>query len=153
VSYHVVFFEHIPFFSILSITHSLTRFDLIRIDPFFKDSDNLSSRVSSTSILIFMFLPPLPLHSTRPICTDHSAGIATLLSGTPEALFTSMVPQALFEIVNPPLCQSICICKSIKLLYFFYSCYSSSFTFFLAFIQCLSKPSSYKKKILHLLWQ
>ena len=35
VSRHVVFFEHIPFFSILSTTHSLTRFDLIRIDLFF----------------------------------------------------------------------------------------------------------------------
>ena len=48
VSRHVVFLEHIPFFYILSTTHSLTRFDLIHINPVFKDSDNLSSRVSST---------------------------------------------------------------------------------------------------------
>jgi hypothetical protein len=43
-------------------------------------------------ILILIFLPPLPLQSTRPIRTDHSAGIATLLSGTREALFSSMIP-------------------------------------------------------------
>jgi len=35
VSCHVVFHEHIPFFSILSIAHSLTRFYLIYIDFFF----------------------------------------------------------------------------------------------------------------------
>jgi hypothetical protein len=35
VSHHVVFLEHIPFFSISSTTHNLTRPDIIRIDPFF----------------------------------------------------------------------------------------------------------------------
>jgi len=35
VSRHVVFLEHIPFFSIPSTTHSLTKTDLIHIDPFF----------------------------------------------------------------------------------------------------------------------
>jgi hypothetical protein len=32
--------------------------------------------------------------------------------------------------VNPPLYQSIRICKSTKLLYFAYSCYFSFFIFF-----------------------
>jgi hypothetical protein len=59
-----------------------------------------------------------------------------------------MVPQAPFEIMDPYLHQSICICKSAELLNFTYSCYSSSFTFFIAFIQCFSKTSSYKKAIL-----
>jgi hypothetical protein len=45
VSLHVVFLEHIPFFSISSTTHSLTRSDLIRIDPFSEDSDSLLSHV------------------------------------------------------------------------------------------------------------
>jgi histone deacetylase 1/2 len=40
---HVVFLEHIPFFSIPSNTHSLTRSDLIYIDHFSKDYDGLSS--------------------------------------------------------------------------------------------------------------
>ena len=55
--------------------------------------------------------------------------------------------------MDPSLCQSICICKSTKLPYFAYSCYSSSFTFFLAYIHCLSEPSSYKKVIIDPLWQ
>jgi hypothetical protein len=37
---HVVFLEHIPFFYIPSTTHSLTRPDIICIDPFFEDSDS-----------------------------------------------------------------------------------------------------------------
>jgi hypothetical protein len=35
VSRHVIFLKHIPFFSISSTTHNLTRSDIIRIDPFF----------------------------------------------------------------------------------------------------------------------
>jgi hypothetical protein len=36
VSHHVIFLKHIPFFSISSTTHNLTRPDIIRIDPFFR---------------------------------------------------------------------------------------------------------------------
>lgn len=119
VSRHVVFLEHIPFFSIPSTTHSLTKSDLIRIDPFSTDSDSLSSQVPSTSN------------------TDHSACTDTLLSGIPEAPSSPMVPQAPSETVDPPLRQSIRIRKSTKLPDFAYSCYSSSFTSFLASIHCL----------------
>jgi len=56
VSRHVVFLEHIPFFSIPSTTHGLTRPDIIDIDPFFEDSDSLSSQVPSTSNTPFPFL-------------------------------------------------------------------------------------------------
>jgi hypothetical protein len=83
VSRHVVFLEHIPFFSIPSTTHNLTRPDIIHIDPFFEDSDSLSSQVPSTS--------NTPFH-VRTICTHHSAGTDTLLSGTPEAPFSSTTP-------------------------------------------------------------
>jgi hypothetical protein len=55
--------------------------------------------------------------------------------------------------VDPSLRQSISIHKSTKLIDFAYSCYSSSFTFFLAFIHCLSEPSFYKEEILDPLWQ
>jgi hypothetical protein len=55
--------------------------------------------------------------------------------------------------MDPPLCQSTHIRKSTKLLDFAYSCYSSSFTFFLASIHYLSEPSSYKETILDHLWQ
>ena len=39
MSCHVVFLEHILFFSIPYATHGMTRSNLIRIDPFFKDYD------------------------------------------------------------------------------------------------------------------
>jgi len=86
-------------------------------------------------------------------CTHNSAGTGTLLSGTPEAPFSSTTSQASSEIVDPPPRQFIRIHKSTKLLDFAYSCYSSSFTFFLASIHCLFEPSSYKEVILDPLWQ
>jgi hypothetical protein len=122
-------------FSIPSTTHSLTKSDLIHIDPFSEDSGNDTSPY------------------VRSICTQNSAGTGTLLSGTPEALFSFTAPQASSEIVDPPPCQYIRNRKSIKLLDFAYSCYSSSFTSFLASIHCLFEPSSYKEAILDLLWQ
>jgi len=130
VSRHVVFLEHIPFFSILSTTHSLTKTDLIHIDPFSKDSGNDTSP------------------HVQSICTHNSAGTGTLLSGTPETPFSSTAPQASFKIVDPPPRQSIHIRKSTKLPDFAYSCYSSSSTSFLASIHCLFEPSSYKEAIL-----
>jgi len=51
--HQVIFFEHISFFSIPSTTHNLTKPDIIRTDPFFKDPDNISSQVLSTSDIIF----------------------------------------------------------------------------------------------------
>jgi hypothetical protein len=55
--------------------------------------------------------------------------------------------------VDPPPRQSIRIRKSTKLRDFSYSCYSSSFTSFLASINCLFEPCYYKEAILNLLWQ
>jgi hypothetical protein len=144
VSRHVVFLEHIPFFSIPSTTHNLTRPDIIHIDPFFEDSDNISSQVPSTSDTF---------SHVRPICTHHPTSTDILFSSTPEAPFSSTAPQASSEIMDPPLRQSIRIRKSTKLPDFAYSCYSSSFTSFLASIHCLSEPSSYKEAILDPLWQ
>jgi hypothetical protein len=84
VSRHVVFLEHIPFFSISSTTHSLTRPDLIRIDSFSENSDNLSSHIPSTS-----GTPPY----VQLICTHHSTGTDILLFGTPEVSFSSTALQ------------------------------------------------------------
>jgi len=119
VSRHVVFLEHIPFFSIPSTTHSLTKTDLIHINSSSEDSGNDTSP------------------HVRSICTHNSAGTGTLLSGTLEAPFSFTVPQASSEIVDPPLRQSIRNHKSTKLLDFAYSYYSSSFTSFLTSIHCL----------------
>ena len=83
VSRHVVFLEHIPFFSISSTTYSLTKTDLIHIDPFYEDSGNDTSP------------------HVRSICTHNSASTGILLSSTPEAPFSSTTPQASSEIVDP----------------------------------------------------
>ena len=61
---HVVFLEHIPFFYIPFSTHDLTRSDLIRIDPFSKDSGSLSSQVPNTLDSASHVLPHIPLHYT-----------------------------------------------------------------------------------------
>ena len=127
----MLFFSSIYFFfSISFTTHRFTRFDFIYIYHFSKDSDSLSFQVSSTSDT-----PP----NVRPIYTHHFAGIDILLFNTREALFSSIVLQASYEIVDPLLRQSTHICKSTKLPYFAYSCYSLLFISFLAFIHCLSK--------------
>ena len=140
VSHHVVFLEHIPFFSI----HDLTRYDFLRIEPFFKDSNNLSSQVPSTSNTPSNVLPP-PLQNIQCVVTNSSVGTNTFLSGTLEAPSSPMVPQALYEIVDPPLHRSTRVCKSTKSPKFSYSRYSLSFTSSLASIHCFSKPSSYKE--------
>ena len=102
-SHHIVFLEHIPFFSIPSSTHDLTRPDLIRIDPFFEDSFSLSSQVPNTSNSPSHALSPFPLHYPRRVRTSSSIGIDTLLSGTPDAPSSHVVSQAPSEIVDPPL--------------------------------------------------
>ena len=56
MSRHVVFLEHILFFSIPSTTYSLTRPDIIHIDSFSEDFDSLSSQVRSTSNTLPMFV-------------------------------------------------------------------------------------------------
>ena len=151
MSHHVVFLEHIPFFSIPSATHDLTRYDLIRIDNFSKDSDSLSFQVPNTldspSHVLPHFLYIMLVHASS------STSIDTLLSRTLDDSSSPMVSLAPSEIVNPSLRRSTSICKSTKSQDFAYSCYSSSFTSFLAFIQCLCEPSSYKETILDSCWQ
>jgi hypothetical protein len=95
VSRHVVFLKHVPLFSIPSTIYSLTKIDLIRIDYFSKDSDSLSSYVSNTL--------DIALH-VRPIYTHQSAGTNILFSDIPEALFSSIAPQASSKIVDLSLC-------------------------------------------------
>lgn len=90
---------------------------------------------------------PAPL-SLQTIRTNHSVSIDTLLTDTPEASSSPTVPQAPSEIVSIHTHS-----KSTKLPDFAFSCYSSSFSTFLASIHCLSEPSSYKEAILDPLWQ
>ena len=152
MSRHVVFHEHMHFFSIPSSIHDLTRSNILCIDPFYEDSNNLSSQVPSTSYTPSHVLSP-PLHHIQRVITNSSIGTNTFLSRTPEAPSSPMVPQAPSEIVDPPLCRSTRVCKSKKSSDFAYSCYSSSFTSFLASMHCFSEHSSYKEAILDPRWQ
>ena len=79
-------------FSIPSSIHDLTRFDLFRIDPFSKDSNNLSSQVPCTSYTPSHVLPLFPLHHIQRVVSTSSAGTCTLLSRKPEAPSSPMVP-------------------------------------------------------------
>ena len=94
----------------------------------------MSSQVPSTSDTPSHVLPPISLHHSQHVFTNSSAGTNTLLSRTPEAPSSLMVPQSLSEIVDPPLHRSTHVSKSTKSQDFAYSCYSSSFTSFLAYI-------------------
>ena len=100
LSCHVVFREHIPLFSIQSSIHDLTRSEIIRIDPFSEDSNNLSSHVPSTSNTPSHVLPPFPLHHTQRVVANSSASTNTLLSRTLEAPSFPMVSKAPSEIVS-----------------------------------------------------
>ena len=51
MSCHVVFLEHIPSFSIPYATHGLTRSNLIRIDPFFKNYDGEGFKLKKDNII------------------------------------------------------------------------------------------------------
>ena len=55
MSRHVVFLEHIPFFSIPSTTHCLTRYDLIHIDLFPRILVVYPLRFLVPQILLLMF--------------------------------------------------------------------------------------------------
>ncbi|TXG68486.1 hypothetical protein EZV62_003421 [Acer yangbiense] len=153
MSRHVMFLEHVPFFSISTSTHDMTKSDLIRIDHFSDNTDNLSSpvlcttdtdspSVSSPSIPITHF----PLHYSHRFQTVTSADTGT-------SLLNPSATQAPSETVDPHPRYPQRTRKSTQLPDFSYSCYSDSFSTFLASIHSLSEPSSYKEAVLDPHWQ
>jgi hypothetical protein len=132
VSRHVVFLEHILFFSIPSTTYSLTRPDIIHIDSFSKDFDSLSSQVPSTSNTLPMFVLFLLI----------ILQVLTLYSSAHLKLHSHLQPLKLrlrlwiHIYVNP---YTFISPQNYQILL----CYSLSFTLFLAFVHCLSEPSFY----------
>ena len=91
VSRHVVFLEHIPFFSIPFTTHDLTRSNLICIDHFSEDSDSLSSQVPNTLDSLSHVLPLFSLHYTQCVCASSFVGIDTFLYRALDAPSSPMV--------------------------------------------------------------
>ncbi|KAL8097944.1 hypothetical protein AgCh_030896 [Apium graveolens] len=64
VSRHVVFFEHIPYFSVSASSHNMTQADLIRIDPFDSDVEETLPTAPSTSVPETSQTPPSSPPST-----------------------------------------------------------------------------------------
>ena len=129
VSRHVVFLEHIPFYSIPKNEHNLTKSDVINLDPFIE-------QVNSTQT------------SDTPATDEHTTGTSMPDIDAPPSTVTQDAP----ENVDPPR-QSQRPRKSTRLPEFAYSTYSPSFTSFLASIHSLSEPSSYKEAVTDPLWQ
>ena len=140
VSRHVIFLEYIPFFSIPSTTHDMTMYDLIRTNPFSEDSNNFHLGFLVLHIALLMLFLIVLSHHTQHVVTNSFEGTNTFLFRASETPSSLMVPQSLFEIIDPPLHPSTHICKSIKLPYFSYSYYICYFLFsfytlfFLAFL-------------------
>ncbi|KAH7571721.1 hypothetical protein JRO89_XS04G0125500 [Xanthoceras sorbifolium] len=154
VSRHVVFLEHIPFFSIPAVAHNVTKSDLIHIDLFSDHTDSLSPQVPSNTVSDSSIVPivPFPLHYSRRARTIDSADTGTSSSpaDTPSPPTVYPTPSA---IVDPSPRYPQRIRKSTQLPDFAYSCYSNSFSSFLASIHSLSEPLSYKEVVLDPLWQ
>ncbi|XP_062100793.1 uncharacterized protein LOC133806717 [Humulus lupulus] len=124
VSRHVVFLEHIPFYSIPSDTPNLHKSDLTRIDPF--DSCTVD--------------------------TLNSADVGSQPVEVPSVSTTAQDASEIVDPAPPPRYPQR-IRKSTQLPDFVYSTYSDSFSSFLTSIHQLSEPSSYKEAILDPLWQ
>ena len=144
VSRHVVFLEHIPFFSIPDSPHELTKSDLFNIDPFSDNDESVPSEAPCTTDSVPPHVPPVPIIST-------DAG--TLPFDVPDAPPSHVATQAPAETVEPPSRYPKRPRKSTQSPDFVYSCYSDSFASFLSSVHCLSEPLSYKEAVLDPLWQ
>ncbi|KAI3769398.1 hypothetical protein L6452_00500 [Arctium lappa] len=130
VSRHVVFLEHIPFYSIPINAHNLKKLDVFNLESFSEQEDSTQTPDSS----------PTEENATGTPIPDTIA--------PPPTTVTQDAP----ETVDPPR-QSQRPRKSTRLPEFVYSTYSPSFTSFLASIHSLSEPSSYKEAATDPLWQ
>ncbi|CAJ2639186.1 unnamed protein product [Trifolium pratense] len=142
VSRHVVFLEHIPFFSLSSDTHTPSKSELTNIDPFGVDNDmssdcNFENCRDGTSATPDTYAPLVPSATQQPPTTV-----------VPTALPLPPPPPT-----PPPRRYPSRDRKSTQLPDFVYSIYSDSFASFLTSVHSLSEPSSYKEAILDPLWQ
>ncbi|KAJ0433139.1 putative RNA-directed DNA polymerase [Helianthus annuus] len=142
VSRHVIFLEHIPFYSIPSTSHNVMKPDLLNIDPFVCDTDaSTSSDVSSISTEPNGLVEPDGSVQDTHTSSDATSG-PTIPETTPSSVETA-----------PLLRRSTRECKSTKLPDFAYSTYSASFASFIANIHHLSEPASYREAVSNPLWR
>ena len=140
VSRHVFFLEHIPFFSLPSSSHSMTKFDLIHIDPFdigcpSGPQPSTVDQSSSSSI------PPFPSQSS---CRSNEGDDQPPPTATPEPLVAADPATPRYPTRTR---------KSTQLSDFAYSCYSPSFSSFLVSINSFCEPTSYSEAVRYPVWQ
>jgi hypothetical protein len=135
VSRHVVFLEHIPFYSISSDSHTTHSSELTHIDPF-GCNDNVSSNCNFENCRTDTTATPDTDIPLVPTATQEPPATVDTLPPTPP----------------PPPHYPSRSRKSTQLPDFVYSTYSASFASFLTSIHSLSEPSSYKEASLDPFW-
>ncbi|PNX86333.1 hypothetical protein L195_g042411, partial [Trifolium pratense] len=143
VSRHVVFLEHIPFFSLSSDSNTPSRSELTNIDPFGLDDDissdcNFENCRDGTSATPDTYVPSVPTTTQQPHMT---------------VVPTAPPPSPPHPPPSPPPRYPLRDRKSTQLPDFIYSTYSASFASFLTSVHSLFEPSTYKEAILDPLWQ
>jgi hypothetical protein len=128
ISLHVVFLEHIPFFSLSSDSHAPSRSELTQIDPFGLDNNvssdcNFENCRDDTTASPNIDIPLVPTATQQPPTTVD-----------PPLIVEPPPP--------PPPHYPSRDRKSTQLPDFVYSTYSASFASFLTSIHSLSEPSS-----------
>ncbi|CAL8092397.1 unnamed protein product [Prunus armeniaca] len=157
VSRHVVFPEHIPFFSIPTSSHTLSNSELMYIDPFSPTNDDFSSS-DNVNISPISSSPSNPCVTSPPITQVYSRRKQVISSDTNNPS-SPLAPASTSVDVDPiaPRYPSRTHKPPNRFGYsyndFSYSCYSHDFSSFLSSIHTLSEPTSYKEAICNPLWQ
>ncbi|GKD61479.1 gag-pol polyprotein, partial [Tanacetum coccineum] len=143
----VDFLEHIPYYSIPASSHNLTQSKLIKIDPFEEPTPIVSP------------IPPEPALETTSETRE-----TTTTTETPPVIISEAIPtvtqppptstQSSSEVavVPPANVRPTRIRKSTRKDDFVYSCYSSLFSLFIASVDCLHEPKSYREAVCDPLW-
>ncbi|CAL2273919.1 unnamed protein product [Prunus armeniaca] len=157
VSRHVVFLEHIPFFSIPTSSPTLSTSELMYIDPFSPSNDDFSYS-DNVNISPVSSSPSNPCVTSPPITQVYSRRKHVISSDTNNPS-SPLVPASTSVDVDPiaPRYPSRTHKPPHRFGYsstdFSYSCYSHDFSSFLSSIHTLSEPTSYKEAICNPLWQ
>ncbi|XP_047314470.1 uncharacterized protein LOC124918333 [Impatiens glandulifera] len=153
VSRHVVFLEHISFFSFPTSSNHMTQADLVRIDPFdTKFDEYISNTLVHDTLVHDTSISHFPAPTTTQILDEIVDPLPSISNTLVHDTSISHVPvvtttQLSDEIVDLPPRHSIFTRKSSKLPDFKYSSYSTSFASFVTYVRRFSEPSSYKQVV------
>ncbi|GKA46039.1 retrovirus-related pol polyprotein from transposon TNT 1-94 [Tanacetum coccineum] len=156
-SYNVQVLEHIPYYSVATSSYNLTQSELIKIDSFEEPIHVVSPIIPKlifeiTSEQTTTETPDTPPQTTTttetPPITIHEATSTGNQFPTTTTQSSPKVLAVPHQNVRPTRIR-----KSTKKDDFVYSCYSSSFASFVAFVHNLHEPESYTKAVCDPLWQ